>query len=164
MRHDGSLGARLAFLVRVTQKESELLLQTDQRLFETPMTVEKVEALQEQPDTSERLEAFVARFSRLQDTLGDKLIPTLIIALGEPVGAAMENLDRAEQLGLVLSADSWLTMRRLRNQMVHEYIEDSAVLCDALNSGHLFVDELLATADKCCRRANLVLPRLPPGT
>jgi hypothetical protein len=29
-------------------------------------------------------------------------------------------------------------MRQLRNQMVHEYIEDLAVLASALRSGHAF--------------------------
>lgn len=38
-------------------------------------------------------------------------------------------------------------MRQLRNQMVHEYIEDPAVLADALNAGHRFVPALCAIAD-----------------
>jgi uncharacterized protein with HEPN domain len=37
-----------------------------------------------------------------------------------------------------VSADGWMEMRRLRNQMVHEYIEDLAVLASALRSGHAF--------------------------
>lgn len=38
-------------------------------------------------------------FWRLQDTIGDKLIPALLRALGEPQGAVIDNLDRAERLG-----------------------------------------------------------------
>jgi uncharacterized protein YutE (UPF0331/DUF86 family) len=30
-------------------------------------------------------------------------------------------------------------MRKLRNQMVHEYIEDPEILANALQSGHGFV-------------------------
>jgi len=33
-------------------------------------------------------------------------------------------------------------MRKLRNQMVHEYIEDSNTLADALQGGHEFVPTL----------------------
>lgn len=88
---------------------------------------------------AERVEAFVGRFSRLQDSLGDKLLPLLLNCLAERIGAVLDNLDRAEKLGLVPSAEDWMTMRNLRNQMVHEYIEDPLILANALQSGHNFV-------------------------
>ncbi len=47
-------------------------------------------------------------------------------------------MDKAEKFGFIASADGWMEMRRLRNQMVHEYIEDLAVLASALRSGHAF--------------------------
>lgn len=47
------------------------------------------------------------------------------------------------------SADGWMEMRRPRNQMVHEYIKDMAVLASALRSGHSFVPELVAAARRC---------------
>ena len=100
-------------------------------------------ALGDDIDDAERVEAFVARFSRLQDTLGDKLLPALLLALGEPVGAVIDNLDRAERLGFVASADDWLATRRLRNRMVHEYVEDPAVLAESLRQGHALVPMLL---------------------
>lgn len=40
----------------------------------------------------------------------------------------IDNLDRAERLDLIKSTDDWLTMRKLRNQMVHEYVEDPEIL------------------------------------
>ncbi len=40
-----------------------------------------------------------------------------------------------------------MTMRNLRNQMVHEYIEDFAVLVNALQIGHSYVPNLVATAN-----------------
>ena len=95
---------------------------------------------------AERLDAFVSRFARLQDTVGDKLLPALLTALAEKPGAAIDNLDRAEKIGLMESADTWMQMRKLRNQMVHEYIEDLAVLSSALRTGHAYVPTLVATA------------------
>jgi hypothetical protein len=97
---------------------------------------------------AERLDAFVSRFGRLQDTLGDKLLPQLLDAMAERTGATLENLDRAEKLGWLESADTWLVVRKLRNQMVHEYIEDLNVLCSALNAGHEHVKILLDTAHR----------------
>ena len=51
-------------------------------------------------------------------------------------------------MGLLDSADEWIAMRQLRNQMVHEYVEDLTVLASALQTGHAFVPALVAVANK----------------
>ena len=61
--------------------------------------------------SSRRVDAFVARFGHLQDTLGDKLLPRLLEWLAEPVGPAIDNLARAERLGLIRSGDAWIEAR-----------------------------------------------------
>lgn len=94
------------------------------------------------------MEAFVGRFGRLQDTAGDKRLPLLLDALGEKTSAVIDNLDRAERLGLIESADEWMAIRNLRNQMVHEYVEDTVVLVSALQTGHAFVPSLVSAANK----------------
>ena len=137
---------RLQFLCRVVERETRYLQQTTQRLFTEAFTAQAVAQLESDPDRAERVEAFVGRFGRLQDTLGDKLIPAILAALGEHCGAAADNLDRAERLGFVASADEWFAMRGLRNQMVHEYVEDPAVLWDALQAGRRYVPALADTA------------------
>lgn len=137
---------RLLFLQRVVKKEADYLQTTDHRLFTVPFDEEQAGRLSTDVELAERVEAFVGRFGRLQDTLADKLLPVLLSMSGERVGAAIDNLDRAERLGWIASTDDWLTMRRLRNQMVHEYIEDYTVLANALNSGHHFVPALLSAA------------------
>ena len=139
---------RLRFLARVVRKECLHLATTDQRLFGSVFTLAQASQLEADLDLAERVEAFVGRFGRLQDTVGDKLLPLFLAALGEKTAAAIDNLDRAERLGLINSADEWMTMRNLRNQMVHEYVEDPAVLASALQSGHAFVPALIAAADK----------------
>ena len=137
---------RLAFLARVTEKECGHLLATDKRLFSTELTAQEAIKIAADPLLAERLDAFVARFGRLQDTVGDKLLPSLLEALFETPGPAIDNLDKAERFGFIESADYWMQMRRLRNQMVHEYIEDMAVLSSALRSGHAFVPKLVKAA------------------
>jgi len=59
----------------------------------------------------------------------------------------LARLDRAERLGLLKSADEWMAIRNLRNQMVHEYVEDPVVLVSALQTGHTFVPVLVAAAN-----------------
>lgn len=130
---------RLQFLCRVVERERRHLVQTTGRLFTSDFTLERVVQLESLPDVAERVEAFVSRFGRLQDTVGDKLLPAVLAALGERVASAADNLDRAERLGLLRGADEWFQMRALRNQMVHEYVEDPVVLHGALTAGRDFV-------------------------
>ncbi len=134
MKIAAPLAARLDFLVRVMEKECRHLLDTDRRLF-------------------------VSRFGRLQDTVGDKLLPALLMALAETPGPAIDNLDKAEKFGLIVSTDVWMEIRRLRNQMVHEYIEDLAVLSSALRSGHNFVPELVSSARRCMAEVQRLLQK-----
>ena len=148
MTTETNIALRLQFLTRVVRKECQYLATTDQRLFGYAFTLEQATQLEEDPDLAERVEAFVGRFGRLQDTVGDKLLPLLLTALGEKSTAAIDNLDRAERLGLIESADEWMTMRNLRNQMIHEYVEDPVVLTSALQTGHDFVQVLIGAAGK----------------
>jgi hypothetical protein len=150
--------ARLQFLSRVAEKECLHLLDTDGRLFDQPFTAAVAAKIAADPLLAERLDAFVSRFGRLQDTVGDKFLPALLSALGESTGPAIDNLDKAEKFGLINSSDSWMEMRRLRNQMVHEYIEDLAVLSSALRSGHGYVHLLVEAARSCVAEARRLIP------
>jgi hypothetical protein len=148
MTLDNTLQLRLQFLSRVVRKECLHLSGTDRRLFDKPFSIERAKQLESDPELAERVEAFVGRFGRLQDTLGDKLLPLILVALGEMPAAMIDNLDKAERLNLIDSTDDWLAMRKLRNQMVHEYVEDLEILANALQAGHGFVPPLLVAADR----------------
>lgn len=150
---------RLAFLIETVELETQHLLDTDGRLFAQSFDPDRAARLRTNIDESERTDAFVARFGRLQDTVADKLLPEFLRCLAEPVGAAIDNLDRAEKLGLLNSADDWLASRKLRNRMVHEYVRDAVALAEALNQGHVLVPMLVslgrAIAQDCRRRGLL---------
>jgi hypothetical protein len=167
MNPPADLAARLRFLARVVDKESRHLAETDARLFAEAFTRERAASLEGDSLLAERVDAFVGRYARLQDTVGDKLLPALLTALGELPGAAIDNLDRAERLGWLGSSDDWMTARQLRNRMVHEYVESPELLADALNAGHNLVPLLLATAgamiDELRRRKIVTQARAPRG-
>jgi len=150
---------RLAFLCRITQKEISHLQDTDRRLFADLFKVEAAQKIETDPILAERLDAFVSRFGRLQDNLGDKFLPQLLSAMAEKPGAAIDNLDRAERLGWIESAEAWLEIRKLRNQMVHEYIEDLTLLTSALQTGHNHVSTLVAAGQKMMAQSSLLLSK-----
>ncbi len=59
----------------------------------------------------------------------------------------MDNLAKAEKLEMLSSAEEWVSIRLLRNQMVHEYIELMDVLVDALNRAHEYESTLKQFAE-----------------
>jgi len=119
---------RLNFLLRVIEKEIKLVSIVADRLFVTPFTIEIASQLDETPDVSINLEAFTSRFCRLQDMIGDKLLPSLLKYFDEHPAPFLMNLTKAEQLGWLDSTEGWIALRELRNQMIHEYIEDLLLL------------------------------------
>ena len=96
---------------------------------------------------AEQLEAFTSRFCRLQDTVADKLLPAWLNALGEKTTVAIDNLDKAEKIGVLPSVLTWLEIRQLRNQMIHEYIEDLTILVDALKFSYTHLYFIIAVAE-----------------
>lgn len=144
---------RLQFLARVIRRECRLLQASVERVFAEPFGEARARALGSNIEDAERVEAFAARFARLQDSLGDKFLPALLRALGESPGPALDNLDRAEKLGWLESADRWLAARGLRKQMVHEYIEDPAILASALQAARAQVPMLLAASEAMLHEA-----------
>ncbi len=89
--------ARLQFLARIVRKEIRHLCLTDQRLFPDTFTSEKAGQLEANVELAERVDAFVSRFGRLQDTVGDKLLPRYLDAVGEATGPAIDNLNRGRK-------------------------------------------------------------------
>lgn len=137
---------KLRFLVETVLAEADLLALTDGRLFALPMDARRASTLREDIDLGERVDAFVARFGRLQDTLADKLLPEILNWLGEPVGPAIDNVSRAERLGWIADGQAWFDARQLRNRMIHEYVRDPEVLAAALSAGHAAVGLLVEAA------------------
>ena len=130
----------------MARREAEHLAGTDSRLFAHQLTVADIERQAREPELAERVDAFVTRFGRLQDTLAVGLLPILLQLSLEPVGTVIDNLNRAERLGWIGSVSGWVRSRAQRNLMVHEYVEDAQLLADSLNAAHAGVADLLEAA------------------
>lgn len=124
---------RLLATMEIVAKEATHLEWSRARLFAQHIDAAWVDALSVQPELAERLEAFVSRYGRLQDSFADKLLPRWLHALAEPPASQIEVLRRAERLGVVDSATTWLEARQLRNRLVHEYMTDAIVFAADLN-------------------------------
>ena len=123
-----SLTDRDRFLatLEIVRREGDHLRFSWHRLFDQEIDTDWVEELDQDPERAERLEAFVSRFGRMQDTVATKLLPRWLSVLAEQPGSQIETLNRAERLGVLESTERWLEARQLRNRLVHEYMESPA--------------------------------------
>ncbi|MDY0330909.1 MAG: hypothetical protein RBR52_10480 [Thiomonas sp.] len=136
---------RLLATLRIVHKESQHLEWSRQRLFQQPIDARWVQALDAYPERAERLEAFVSRYGRMQDTIAQKLLPRWLLALAEEPGSLLEVLNRAERLGVIENTDQWLEARQLRNRLVHEYMEDSTFFAASIQLAEGYCAMLLDT-------------------
>jgi uncharacterized protein YutE (UPF0331/DUF86 family) len=67
-------------------------------------------------------EALSSRFARLVDFLIQKIFRLIDELNLAPEGTVRDSINRAEKNKLVDSSDSLIEMRRLRNQIAHEYV------------------------------------------
>lgn len=147
------LAARLSHLRRVAIKECHYLTYTAEGLKQADPQFRWLDAIEQNADLTERLDAFVSRFCRLQDTLGDKLLPVYLSMQLEPVGTVLDNLNRAEKLGLIPSVADWIEARTLRNSLAHEYTEDVDMLRQSILRALELVPMLETVTKKLCQES-----------
>ena len=128
-------------------REVELVQETAAHLFS--LTREQiVEGITQGGVISERVEAFVSRFGRLQDNIGDKLMPALLAYLQEPIRPVGEMLAYAEKLEWLDSMDDWLRTRKLRNQLIHDYDDNTELLVNTIYEAHRYMPVLVEVAGR----------------
>lgn len=117
-----------------------------------PVSDDWVGGLDDDPIKKERVSAFCGRFGRLQDYFSDKLLKTWVEAVGENVGTTMENFSTAERAGiLAVGSEGIIGLRKLRNDLTHEYTEDRELFAEKLKEAITATVSLFETLD------NLVL-------
>jgi len=82
------------------------------------------------PERVKVIDAFLFRFIKIQDLMGNKLFREVLDRLGEydDSMSTLDVLDRMEKLELIESADVWMDYRNLRNMLTHEYPDNKDVV------------------------------------
>lgn len=139
--------------LEIVWREGQHLLYSRQRLLASAIDTQWVIDLEFQPEIAEQLEAFVSRFARMQDTIGEKLLPRWLHAQGERSSTLIDTLNRAEKLGILNSAERWIMVRQLRNGLIHEYMTDPTEFAKTINLASAAVAELIGVYNALLRHA-----------
>ena len=147
---------RLLQTLDLAERELDHLLAVRSRFFDRhdsgPVSVDWLQKKLATGEGIDQLESFGSKFSRTQDTVMDKLLPTWLASEGEKLGTAIDNLNRAERLSLISETDIWLEMRRLRNELVHEYQPDPEKMAYSLERARNLTEEMRETVSKIRKR------------
>lgn len=118
--------------LELARKEAAHLRYSHSTLFAQPIDSAWVRQLATREDLAEKVEAFVSRFGRLQDHIGEKLVPRFAALLGEAPKSMLDVLAYAEKMRWIESAEAFIGARKLCNLLVHEYMSDAELFLQAL--------------------------------
>lgn len=96
----------------LVHKEAGHLGYSQSTLFALPIDLSWVQSLGNHPEVADKVEAFISRFGRLQDHLGDKLLPRFAALVGENSKTLLDTLAIAEKTDLLVSADAFIAAQQ----------------------------------------------------
>jgi hypothetical protein len=100
-----------------------------------PVDVTRYQQLTE--DEVEHIDQFLFRFAKLQDAMGEKLFVLTLEFLEEenPRNKPfIDILNRLEQLNLLEDKNTWLELRKISNNIAHQYEDEAQQEAQALNA------------------------------
>ncbi len=82
------------------------------------------------------IDQFLYRFGKLQDAVGEKLFPFILMFLREEnirSKAFIDILNRLEKLEILDSKEDWFELRKIRNDLSHNYDDNPAEMASTIN-------------------------------
>lgn len=133
-------------LIRLFNEQQNLLQKAITKLKQTQadITTHQHNFLSQE----EYCELLTARFSRLADLYTQKLLSLLFRLLQEPDLSFIDKCHQLEKLGLVESAQKLYSIRKLKNQIAHEYAENIMITIYTEALAHTPV--LISMIEKTC--------------
>ncbi len=90
------------------------------------------------------IDAFIFRFIKLQDYMGDKLFKEVLKSVGEYKDnmALIDCLDKLEKLEIIEQADQWMEYRAIRNKLTHEYSTNQSEMIEGIQLAMVYFIEI----------------------
>lgn len=104
------------------------------------VTPEWVERNAEDDTFVDRLNSFGIQLGRTAESMTKKLLPQLLVYAGEPTGSVIDNLNTAHKIGWIADPAAWADLNRIRNTLVHEYLEDPEFMAAQIQNATPLVD------------------------
>jgi hypothetical protein len=80
-------------------------------------------------EEKDRLESLSSKFARLTDLILKQVIKTIVkLDLEDPPETMRDTINLAEKKGLISAALKFIEIRKVRNKIAHEYVEEDDLL------------------------------------
>jgi predicted nucleotidyltransferase len=98
-----------------------------------PLSAKKYQALD--AHAIKNIDQYLFRFSKLQDTTGEKLFRLVVQDFIENIDRMtfIDILNQLEKIEILENAQEWRVLRDIRNNIAHQYDDDPEEMADALN-------------------------------
>lgn len=98
-----------------------------------PLNAVKYDELSKQQ--VQAIDQYLFRFSKLQDTMGEKLFKLFLARFEENIDRLpfIDILNKLEKYLNIALANEWQDLRKIRNQLAHEYEDDAIEMANMLN-------------------------------
>ena len=113
-----------------------------------PISAKKYQNLSD--DEVKNIDQYLFRFSKMQDTIGEKLFRIVVDDFVEDSSAMsfVDILNRLERVGILSLANDWIILRKARNNIAHQYDDEPEEMADAINKIFAQKDILIGVFDK----------------
>ena len=98
----------------------------------------------EDRESVKTIDAFIYRFVKLQDYMGDKLFKEILKSLFEYKDnmSMLDVLSKLEKLEIIASEDRWLDYREVRNKLTHEYPDNEKDVLEGIKISLVYFKEI----------------------
>jgi len=112
-----------------------LRIKSATKKMSSSMPLDEIKYLNLTDDEVEHIDQFLFRFSKLQDTIGEKLFKTILLFLDEDIENKpfIDILNRLEKLELIESANIWRELRKDRSDLSHTYDDEPEEMAKSIN-------------------------------
>jgi len=99
-----------------------------------PLSTQRYKTLTK--DEVQDIDQFLFRFAMLQDTMGDKIFKLILEKYEGSVSPMpfLDKLNKLEKYGCINSAKEWVYLRKLRNEVAHQYDDEAEEMSQAINA------------------------------
>ena len=107
------------------------------------------------------IDTFIYRFIKLQDMMGEKLFRIFLDEIGEYRDnmSLLDILDKLEKLEIIENGEDWMSYRKLRNKLTHEYPSNEDEIIEGIKlSIEVFgeIEKVLANIEGYKERRKLI--------
>ncbi len=90
------------------------------------------------------IDAFIFRFIKLQDFMGDKLFKEILKSTADYKDnmSLMDCLDKLEKLEVIENTEKWLKYRAVRNKLTHEYSTNQEDMVNGIALSLVYFEEI----------------------